>query len=161
MISVPAAGYGDGRFLRACRFIYFIMEISKQERSLFCMQDSLRNCRVCGKLYMHISGPQLCQSCREELEDIYFRAREEIRNAPPGKGFDKLEISEKLGVDPVYIQIMVEEGLFDQEIDSGERISRAELADQFAAELDKMRKHGSSRSGSAMHVDKRYGRRNR
>ena len=125
------------------------------------MQDSLRNCRVCGKLYMHISGPQLCQNCREELEDIYFRARDEIRNAPPGKGFDKLEISEKLGVDPVYIQIMVEEGLFDQEIDSDERISRAELAEQFATELDKMRERRSSGSGSIMHVDRRHERKSR
>jgi hypothetical protein len=58
-------------------------------------------------------------------------------------------------VDPVYIQIMVEEGLFDQEIDQDEDAARKELASQFEAELNKMHRHNASRSGSAMHIDKR------
>lgn len=109
------------------------------------MGDSLRNCRVCGRVYMHINGPQLCESCRDTLDDIYFRARDEIRNAPDGEKFDSLKLSDRLDVDLVFIQILVEEGLFDQE-ESWQDVqsSRKDLADQFARELQKMKDRGSS-----------------
>lgn len=126
------------------------------------MGDSIRNCRVCGRVYMHINGPQLCENCRETLDDIYFRARDEIRNAPKGEKFDNLKLSERLDVDPVFIQILVEEGLFDkEEAWQDDPVSRKNLADQFAKELEKMKDRGSSEQSASrgMFINERRGRR--
>lgn len=125
------------------------------------MNNSLRNCRICGNVYMHINGPQLCQNCRDVLDNIYFRARDEIRDASAGEKFDSLKLAEKLNVDPLYIQILVEEGLFDkEEIGIENASSRKNLADQFAQELMKMQGKNLSEKTSPgkMFIDERRGR---
>ncbi len=108
------------------------------------MENSLRNCRICGKVYLHLNGPQICTGCRDDLDEIYFRARDEIRNTPPGERLDSLKLSERLDVDHVYIRILAEEGLFEQEETSSEyTTSRRDLADQFASELRKIEQRGA------------------
>ncbi len=42
----------------------------------------VRNCRSCGRLYNHLSGPSLCPECVKKLEDKFIEVREYIRNNP-------------------------------------------------------------------------------
>ncbi len=127
------------------------------------MKDSLKNCRICGKIYMHVRGPRVCPECKDELNEIYFRARNEIRNASPGEKLDSLKLSERLDVDLLYIRILAEEGLFEEvEKLSEETVYRRDLADQFASELRKMEQRGSCENSkpNEMFIDERRKRKN-
>lgn len=42
----------------------------------------VRNCRSCGRLYNHLSGPSLCPECVRKLEDKYAEVRDYIRENP-------------------------------------------------------------------------------
>lgn len=40
----------------------------------------VKNCKGCGRLYNHISGPKLCPECRKKLEEKFQEVKEYIRN---------------------------------------------------------------------------------
>lgn len=61
----------------------------------------VRNCRMCGRIFNHVSGPLLCQICREKMEEKFQEVKEYIR-ANPGVGIR--EVSEACDVEPSQIQ---------------------------------------------------------
>lgn len=42
----------------------------------------VRNCRGCGRLFNYLSGPPLCQACRESLEMKFQEVKEYLRDNP-------------------------------------------------------------------------------
>ena len=42
----------------------------------------VRNCRTCGRLFNYLGGPNICPSCREEMETKFQNVKEYIRNNP-------------------------------------------------------------------------------
>lgn len=42
----------------------------------------VRNCKNCRRLYNYISGPNLCQACREELENKFQQVKKYINDNP-------------------------------------------------------------------------------
>ena len=61
---------------------------------------NVKNCRSCGKIFNHISGPQLCPGCRSGLEEKFQRVKAYIRENP-GAGIR--EVSENCEVDTSLI----------------------------------------------------------
>lgn len=61
---------------------------------------NVRNCRGCGRLFNHISGPSLCPACREKLEEKFQQVKEFIRENP---GVGIREVSEVCEVEPSQI----------------------------------------------------------
>lgn len=43
---------------------------------------SLSNCRKCGKMFNHIGGPMLCESCRKKMEDSFQQVRKYLYDNP-------------------------------------------------------------------------------
>ncbi len=42
----------------------------------------IKNCRECGKLFNHISGPRVCELCKKALEEKFDSVREFVRDNP-------------------------------------------------------------------------------
>lgn len=42
----------------------------------------VRNCRKCGRLFNYLSGPQLCEACKADLEKTFQRVKDYIRENP-------------------------------------------------------------------------------
>lgn len=42
----------------------------------------VRNCRTCGRLFNYLGGPNICPSCRDEMEMKFQNVKEYIRNNP-------------------------------------------------------------------------------
>lgn len=42
----------------------------------------VRNCRGCGRLFNYLSGPPICQACREKLEEKFQQVKEYLRDNP-------------------------------------------------------------------------------
>lgn len=42
----------------------------------------VRNCRGCGRLFNYLSGPPICQACREKLEEKFQQVKEYLRENP-------------------------------------------------------------------------------
>ena len=42
----------------------------------------VRNCRQCGRLFNYLSGPQICQACRDALEEKFQQVKEYVRSNP-------------------------------------------------------------------------------
>lgn len=42
----------------------------------------VRNCRGCGRLFNYLSGPPICQACRENLEEKFQQVKEYLRDNP-------------------------------------------------------------------------------
>ncbi len=40
----------------------------------------VKNCKNCGRLFNYIAGPPLCPACKEDLEKMFQKAKEYIRN---------------------------------------------------------------------------------
>lgn len=43
---------------------------------------NVRNCRGCGRIFNYVTGPILCQKCREEMEAKFQEVKEYIRQNP-------------------------------------------------------------------------------
>ena len=41
---------------------------------------NVKNCRNCGKLFNYIAGPNICPSCKDEIEKKFQQAKEFVRN---------------------------------------------------------------------------------
>lgn len=58
----------------------------------------VRNCRSCGKLFNYMSGPPICDACRNSLEEKFIEVKEYIREnreAHIGKIAEDCEVSVK------------------------------------------------------------------
>lgn len=59
------------------------------------------NCRKCGRVFNHLSGPQICPKCREELEKKFQEVKAYIRE---NTTCTMAEVCEACDVEPNQIQ---------------------------------------------------------
>ncbi len=78
-------------------------------------RGTLRNCRICGEIFLHAGGLPLCRHCHRDLDEVYVKARDFLRKASRGEKYDAIELAEILEVEPIYIQVLVQEGRLQQE----------------------------------------------
>lgn len=62
---------------------------------------NVRNCRSCGRIFNYITGPIMCQVCKEKMEKKFQEVKEYIRENP-GVGIP--EVSEACDVDSAQIR---------------------------------------------------------
>lgn len=67
---------------------------------------NVRNCKKCGRIFNYISGPIMCQKCREDLEEKFQEVKKYIRDNP---GVDIAEVSDVCDVDPKQIRKWIQE----------------------------------------------------
>ena len=61
----------------------------------------VRNCKKCGKLFNYVSGPMICQNCKEELEEKFQEVKKYV-SEHPGCGIP--EVTEECDVTPNQIK---------------------------------------------------------
>ncbi len=66
----------------------------------------VRNCRGCGKLFNHISGPFICPACREKLEEKFQEVKKYIQDNP---GVGVKQVSEACDIDGGQIRQWIRE----------------------------------------------------
>lgn len=66
----------------------------------------VRNCRNCGRLFNYLGGPNICPSCRDEIEKKFQDVKEYIRDNPRAS---IQEISDENGVTPNQIRQWIRE----------------------------------------------------
>lgn len=76
---------------------------------------NVKNCRGCGRLFNYVSGPFMCPSCREKMEEKFQEVKEFIRANP---GVHIHEISEACDVDPNQIRQWLREDRLEVTEDS-------------------------------------------
>lgn len=62
---------------------------------------NIKNCRVCGRIYNYVSGPNTCPACRESLEAKFQEVKEYIREH---KGVGIPQVAEACDVDAAQIR---------------------------------------------------------
>lgn len=119
----------------------------------------LKNCRICGKVFLHHGGIVVCEECRKDLDDIYIKARDILREKKDSEEFDSIRLAEAVGVDPIYIHILVEGGYFERDgFDLDGTVStRKSLARSFEAELNRKKRgdQGKKPPSRGMFYDER------
>ena len=66
----------------------------------------VRNCRNCGRLFNYLGGPNICPSCRDEIEKKFQDVKEYIRDNPRAS---IQEISDENGVTTNQIRQWIRE----------------------------------------------------
>ena len=66
----------------------------------------VKNCKNCGRLFNHLSGPRLCGECKQKLEDKFMEVRDFIRDNPHAS---ITEISETMEVSTSQIHQWIRE----------------------------------------------------
>ncbi len=61
---------------------------------------NVRNCRKCGKIFNYVTGPVMCQACREKMEVKFQEVKAYIREH---KGVGINEVAEACDVEPQQI----------------------------------------------------------
>lgn len=76
---------------------------------------NVKNCRVCGRIYNYVAGPNVCPSCRDKMEAKFQEVKEYIRNH---KGCGIQEVSEECDVEPAQIRQWLREDRLEVTEDS-------------------------------------------
>ncbi len=76
---------------------------------------NVRNCRLCGRIYNYVTGPNVCPSCREGMEAKFQEVKEYIR---AHKGCGIQEVSENCDVDAAQIRQWLREDRLEVTEDS-------------------------------------------
>lgn len=76
---------------------------------------NVKNCRVCGRIYNYVTGPNVCPSCRDKMEAKFQEVKEYIRNH---KGCGIQEVSEECDVEPAQIRQWLREDRLEVTEDS-------------------------------------------
>ena len=66
----------------------------------------IRNCRKCGKMFNYLTGPQVCQACKEAAEKKFQEVKEYVREH---KSAAIAEICKDCGVESKQIQQWIRE----------------------------------------------------
>lgn len=101
----------------------------------------LRNCIVCGKVFMYVSK-RVCPACQKEMDELFEKVRPYVKAHP---GSTVTEIAEALGIEESILNEFVREGRFDRVEGAitftcegcGKPTHRGRFCDQCAANLDK------------------------
>lgn len=62
---------------------------------------NIKNCRICGRIYNYIAGPNVCPACRDSMEAKFQEVKDYIREH---KGASIQEVSEACEVDAQQIR---------------------------------------------------------
>lgn len=76
---------------------------------------NVKNCRLCGRIYNYMAGPNICPSCREHMEVKFQEVKEYIRSH---KGCGIQEVSEECDVDAAQIRQWLREDRLEVTEDS-------------------------------------------
>ena len=100
----------------------------------------LLSCRLCGKVFSSAGG-RTCTMCLAQLDNLYPRVREYLRDNPK-IGFNIETLSEEMNEDVRYIQALVDMGYLDRDAGkyvSEEALNRQKLAKELEGSLKQMR----------------------
>lgn len=67
----------------------------------------VKSCKKCRRLFQYTSGPVLCVTCRKELEEIFQKVKQYIKEH---QGASIMEVSEELDVSVRLIEKFLREG---------------------------------------------------
>lgn len=70
----------------------------------------MTKCILCGKVFGS-SGKKACSACRKEMDAIYEKARNYLRDHPKEE-LDAQKLAVVMDVDPQMIRLLIEEGRF-------------------------------------------------
>ena len=73
----------------------------------------MTKCMLCGKVFGS-SGKKACSACRKEMDAIYEKARNYLRDHPKEE-LDAQKLAVVMEVDPQMIRLLIEEGRFVKE----------------------------------------------
>mgnify|MGYP002627495484 CR=1 FL=1 len=76
---------------------------------------NVRNCRYCGRLFNYVSGPAMCQPCREKMEKKFQEVKDYIREH---RGLGIQEVADACEVDPQQIRQWLREDRLELTEDS-------------------------------------------
>lgn len=76
---------------------------------------NVRNCRMCGRIYNHVVGPNICPACRDKMETKFQEVKEYIREH---RGAGIQEVSEACDVDGAQIRQWLREDRLELTEDS-------------------------------------------
>lgn len=76
---------------------------------------NIKNCRMCGRIYNYVAGPNVCPACREKAEAKFQEVKEYIREH---KGVGIAEVSEACDVDAAQIRQWLREDRLEVTEDS-------------------------------------------
>lgn len=76
---------------------------------------NVKNCRLCGRIYNYVTGPNICPACREGMEAKFQEVKEYIRNH---KGCGIAEVSEACDVEAGQIRQWLREDRLEVTEDS-------------------------------------------
>lgn len=64
------------------------------------------NCKKCGRLFQHLSGPRICGSCQKQIEESFLQVREYVRDNPDAS---IMEVSREMEVTVEQIKAWIRE----------------------------------------------------
>jgi hypothetical protein len=77
---------------------------------------ALISCKICGRLFNSLRG-ELCTRCLDEVEAVYPRLREYIREQPKKEPLYIERIAKVMQLDVLFIESLVDMGYLDQYAD--------------------------------------------
>ena len=114
----------------------------------------MTKCILCGKVFGS-AGKKACSSCRKEMDTLYEKARNYLRDHPKEE-LDAQKLAVVMDVDPQWIRLLIEEGRFvkDHPADDskeGLKDDSAELSDERKKQrlLEEFQKTVTKPSGTA------------
>ena len=115
------------------------------------------SCDRCAKPFGS-PGPRICPACSKELDKIYDKARQYLRDNPQER-LNVHNLAEALGEEPSDIDLLVSTGrirLWGEDASADNAEDRQRLLKAFEKNLAK----GSPQGGSVFHTAERYRKKN-
>jgi hypothetical protein len=121
----------------------------------------LITCKLCGKVFTSNSG-KVCPQCLEELDDLYPRVREFLRDHA-SQEYNAEELAEEVGVDIRYIQALIDLKYIERNVSSEEeeQKKRERLLKEFQKNLDEGKRRSTSTETTRTYGQERYGEKGR
>ena len=74
----------------------------------------VKNCRDCGRLFNYITGPRICPSCRDKLEEKFQQVKEYIRDNP-NIGMNDIARENEVPMQQIYQWVREERLIFSDD----------------------------------------------
>lgn len=121
---------------------------------------NLETCKLCGRLFKATRG-KICVTCLDELDDLYPKVREYIRDHPK-EAMNIEDIADGMDIDIRRVHALVELGYIDRGIKDSDldadRQQKENLARQLQASLDASAASKSTEDGKkSTYGQQRYG----
>ena len=112
----------------------------------------ITECKLCGRLVKD-EWPRICRNCLHKLDEEYSDIHNHMRDNPY-ETFDIEKLSEDLDINPADIQMLIELGYIDREIERNSKLkeARRQLAGAFSDELEDMKKKKVTSYGGAKYA---------